>query len=367
MKLVLNDKEIVNFLISQLDYKSIVSDLQIENNHLAEVIAWWYEKKRSEGNRFNEKKHKGKLKEKIKKAVTIDLKDYVKMCEEKIKNYRKDRYQKVLSRINYFIYKLGEDQIFDAYRNSKAIDFVKGVGSAVTDQYSFIRRKNYLKFEEDCVIRNTVGNESCLLEKIKNMYPLWFIDSGYTNFLESNKKWHRIVRNHLHHSEYVEYPADRLSNFRSFPSPWRVGGEFILVIEPGAFSAKIFGTEIKSWKLFIENEIKKYSDKRIIFREKTPKKIRPKLFQELQNEDYYCVVNINSNAATEAIWAGVPIITLDKHISNSVGKGNLSDINNLYRGPLGNWLCMLSYNQFTYDELCSGFAVQTIKKYNEKI
>jgi hypothetical protein len=75
-------------------------------------------------------------------------------------------------------------------------------------------------------------------------------------------------------------------------------------------------------------------------------------------------VSINSNAATESIWAGVPVITLDKHITNSVSRNRLSDINNLYRGPLGNWLAILSYSQFTYEELINGTAVEIIKKYH---
>jgi hypothetical protein len=76
------------------------------------------------------------------------------------------------------------------------------------------------------------------------------------------------------------------------------------------------------------------------------------------------VININSNAATEAIWAGVPAITLDRHVSNSVTKNSLSDINNLYRGNIANWLCMLSYSQFTYEELLNGTATNILKKYH---
>ena len=88
------------------------------------------------------------------------------------------------------------------------------------------------------------------------------------------------------------------------------------------------------------------------------------MFHELLNEDYYCVVNINSNAATESIWAGIPVITLDKHITNSVSRSNLSDINNLYRPNLANWLSVLSYSQFTYDELVNGTAGKIVNKYH---
>jgi hypothetical protein len=213
-------------------------------------------------------------------------------------------------------------------------------------------------------MRNTVNNESVLVNKIKNQTPFWFIDSGYTNFLETNKKWHRLVRNHIHSSGNFTPPVDRLGNFKEFPQQWRDSGDIILVIEPGSFSASIFGVNVKEWKYYIESELRRYTDKKIIFREKEPKKTRRPLYKELKNDDYYCVVNINSNAATEAIWNGIPVITLDRHITNSVSRHQLSDINNLYKPNLANWLCSLSYSQFTYDELMNGTAVKLIKMYN---
>jgi hypothetical protein len=106
------------------------------------------------------------------------------------------------------------------------------------------------------------------------------------------------------------------------------------------------------------------SDKKIYFRPKIDKKIRKDLYKKLLDDDYYCTISINSNSAVESIWAGVPAITLGKHISNPVTVNQLSDINSLYTGPLGNWLSWLTYNQFTYDELLDGTAVKLIGKYN---
>jgi hypothetical protein len=207
------------------------------------------------------------------------------------------------------------------------------------------------------------GNESMLIDKMNNNWPFWFIDTGYTNFLNGKKKtWHRLTRNHLHHFTTFDSPVDRLHIFEKFPQQWRTSGDKILIIEPGNFSARTFGIEIDQWKKSVVEDLRKHTDKKIIFREKLSKKVRKSLYRELCDEDYYCVININSNAATEAIWAGVPAITLDKHISNSVTKSNISDINNLYRGPLASWLAMLSYSQFTYEELVNGTAVNILKK-----
>jgi hypothetical protein len=76
------------------------------------------------------------------------------------------------------------------------------------------------------------------------------------------------------------------------------------------------------------------------------------------------VVNINSNAATEAIWCGIPVITLDRHITTPVSRNKLSDINNLARPHLARWLCALSYSQFTGEELFNGTAIKIARKYH---
>jgi hypothetical protein len=227
-----------------------------------------------------------------------------------------------------------------------------------------MRRINFNSLEENCLLRNTVGNEKLLVSKIDNNHPFWFIDSGYTNFIESNKKLHRLVQNHLHYNQYFDAPSDRLKNFTSFPQPWRQGGDRIMVVEPGPFAASIFHADPKLWRYQIESELRKYTNRPIVFRTKTNKKTRQSLYKTLCNEDFYCTVSINSNSAVESVWAGIPAITLDRHISNPVTVNSLDQIDNLYRGSLGNWLSWMSYCQFTYEELMDGTALRIIKQYH---
>jgi hypothetical protein len=209
-----------------------------------------------------------------------------------------------------------------------------------------------------------VGNEHIIVDKIDNNLPFWFIDSGYTNFIESNKKWHRLTRNHLHFNNQFIAPADRLKNFTEFPSPWRKEGKKILIVEPGEFAASIMHVEAKSWTESVILELKKHTDRPIEIRSKVNKKSRTSLYKTLMQGDYYCTVSINSNSAVESIWAGIPAITLNKHVSNSVTRNNLAQVNDLYYGPLGDWLAWLSYCQFTYDELMDGTALNIVKEYH---
>jgi hypothetical protein len=360
MKLIVNDKEIANYLTTLVDVSKSIPEIQLNDFQTAEALHY----ARTEIRNGKFRKKKSKIKEKIKSAVERDTREYFVLLRDEIKKQKNKNNLLIREKIDQLINRLGIENVLENYMKSSTDGFCKSVGLKINKNSTPVRRKNYSDTSTDCLIRNTIGNENFLTEKIDKSLPFWFIDSGYTNFIETNKKWHRLVRNHLHFHKIFDAPCNRLSMFKEFPKDWRQDGDKILVIEPGQFAASILHVDVKSWKYDIERELRQYTDKQIVFREKAPKKKRDPLYKHLLDDDYYCVVNINSNAATESIWAGVPVITLDKHITNSISRAKLSDINSLYRGPLGNWLAMLSYSQFTYEELINGTAVEIIKKYH---
>lgn len=362
MKLLLNNKEIAHFLLSLIDHVEPFKNHTVGIGHYVGVRKYIFEEQSKK--KYNLDKMRDKFKSKIKRAVEADARELVDRVKAELA-IRKERYYSLVhNNLEYFMGKFGEEFLIEQYKRSKKQNFVKSVGYQLDTNSQMIRRSKFNDYKEDCLIRNTVGNESLLVSKIDNKYPFWFIDSGYTNFLEPNKKWHRLVRSHLHYGTMFEAPVDRLGSFKSFPQQWRTDGEKILIVEPGLFAASIFHVDLKTWKYEVEAELKKYTDKKIIFREKAPKNARTNLYKELCDDDYYCVININSNAATEAIWAGIPAITLDKHITNPVTRNRLADINDLLRPNLALWLCSLSYSQFTYNELVDGTAARIIKKYH---
>jgi hypothetical protein len=362
MKLLLNDKEIARFLIELVNVIDSCKHIELDERHTAGMIHYVIETR--DKPKFDLEKHREKFKQKIHQGVRKDLKVWVDLVNRQIANHKEYFYKNIHKRIDILINRLGEDRILEIYRAHPKQNFIKTVGLQIDPNAEMMRRRDFNSVEEDCLLRNTVGNEQILVSKIDNSLPFWFIDSGYTNFIESNKKWHRLTRNHLHFNNQFVAPADRLKNFSKFPKPWRKDGKKILVIEPGPFAASIMHVDAKSWTEHVSSELKKYTDRPIEIRSKINKKIRTSLYQTLVDGDYYCTVSINSNSAVESIWAGVPAITLDKHVSNSVTRNSLSQINDMYYGPLGDWLAWLSYCQFTYDELMDGTALNIIRKYH---
>lgn len=362
MKLLVNDKELARYLESLIDLRDKCKNIRLTENNTKEAVDFIIEKR--DHHKFVLDKFRDKFKEKLWRGVSKDLEKWTREVTKTLETNKSFYFKNIHKRVDYFIDKLNEQKVIQNYISSDSQYFIKTVGLQIDPAAVMIRRKMFTDIYEDCLLRNTVGNENILIEKIDNNLPFWFIDSGYTNFIEPNKKWHRLVRNHLHFNSKFVAPADRLSNFKTFPIPWRKQGSKILIVEPGPFAAGIFHVEAKSWGKQVAEELKKYTDRPIEFREKTNKKIRKSLYKQLLDGDYYCTISINSNSAVESIWAGVPAITLDKHVSNQVTRNSLSQINDLYYGPLGDWLAYLSYCQFTFEELMNGTALSIIKEHH---
>jgi hypothetical protein len=246
--------------------------------------------------------------------------------------------------------------------------FVKSLARQIDPNPIWMLRGETVDTEELVVIRNIIGNEQVLSERIKNNLPFWFIDSGYTNFLTGKKNWHRLVKNSLHQqSTEYKFSADRLGMFSQFPRPWFGRGKTILVVESSEHHYKMLGTTLDEWKGWITKELQKHTDRPIEFKPKEQdRKTRISVHDLLKSQpkEYYCVVSDSSAAAIEAVWNGIPIITLSPHVSSPIARNSLSDINDLYCGPVGDWLCALSYSQFTKQEMFNGTALKIMRKFH---
>lgn len=373
MKLLINNKEIANYLIDFLPEETLLKYIDTSEpdpelimrrlwsgTNRRHVRDWQLNARRNMVSKYDDK-----IKRKISKLIEITYRDKYKEIKElrsrirnKIFYYINDNMDEIVKLFG------GEERLLSMYMNSSKKNFVKSTGKTLDKNAKLIRRQTFKNFKEDCLVRNTVGNENLLVTKLDNNYPMWFIDSGYTNFLRDTKKWHRIVRNHLHYGKLLDCPVDRMECFEKYPKKWRKDGEKILLIEPGPFAASVFHINLNTWADDVRKELVQYTDKPVVVRPKAPKEQRTPLFEHLLEEDYYCVVSLNSNSCTEAIWAGIPCITLGRHITNPVTRNKLSDINDLYRGNLAQWLATVSYSQFTQDELMNGKAMNIVRKYH---
>ena len=260
---------------------------------------------------------------------------------------------------------IDNQQLLEWYSDPAHTGFVKNVARHMSPNVEYVVNDDYQSLT---LIRNIVNNSESIRSRILAGRDFWYTDAGYTNFIAAKgKPWHRLCRGHIHQTlSHMNFPADRLRLLESMPLPWRTQGHKILVVESSDYHYRMLGAEHNAWRDHITNELAKHTDRPVEYRAKNmDRKTRQSVYELLMSSnDYYCVISDSSAAAIEAVWAGVPIITLNRHISTAVARTQVSDINNLYRGPIGDWLCALTYSQFSKKEMQNGTAWRIVEKYH---
>lgn len=168
-------------------------------------------------------------------------------------------------------------------------------------------------------------------------------------------QFYRCTRNAMQH-DGLEGDADP-RRFRSFGIPvrdWRTRGDHILLSPNSSSFLKRHGHA--SWVDDVTAELRKYTDRPIRKRWKADK--RP-LAQDLR--DCWAVVTFSSNAAVEAVLAGIPVFCTRQCAASAMGSSNLSLIERP-RMPDGReaWAARLANNQWTLPEMAQGKLWQAI-------
>lgn len=206
--------------------------------------------------------------------------------------------------------------------------------------------------------------QKCLHDKIDFLY----VDSGYfgnhvgAGNLRGVKLWHRIVLNDLQHNTIIERPAERWESFRIKLLP-RKHGTKIIVAAPDEKPCRYYGIDKDAWVAETVAELKKYTNRPIVIRERAPKRIDRVANDPLHKvlaDDVHALVTFNSVAGVEAVMQGVPTFVLaPSHAATPVANTDLSQIENPYwadSDKLHAWAHHLAYCQFHVSELRSGAA-----------
>ena len=289
-----------------------------------------------------------------------------------IRRRYKDVYRDLLRFLMDRIESMDQEALIRKLNRHGLADIVTTLGARSASAYQPVSRAQSRDIATPVVIHNIIDNEQILKERMRCHRPFWFVDTGYTNFLIKHKTWHRLVANHVHADidPSLAYPADRLHLLPSWPRPWNRQGNRILVVENSDNHYELFDQSLTEWRAGVERDLRFWCERnahwRVEYKAKDPdKKNRVSVYQYLSDapKSWYCVITDCSAAAIEAIWLGIPVITLKQHISQPVARTSIQQIDDLYRGPIGNWLCALTYNQFTMDEIRDGTAVKLLEKY----
>ena len=205
----------------------------------------------------------------------------------------------------------------------------------------------------------------------------YYIDTGYLGNLGKRKDFHRVVKNNVQHLNPIEVPDDRYKSLVKhtndwpifFPG-WRKGGSTILVVTPSEKPCKYYGITRDEWLTSTLDTLKKHTDKKIIIRDKPPRRDRVgdnSIYRQMVDEKVFAVVTYNSIAATEAVSFGVPAFANAPNAAKSVCSNDFSQIENPYypsREQVAKWIHWLAYCQYNTTELSSGAAYKIQERYN---
>ena len=234
---------------------------------------------------------------------------------------------------------------------------------------------------EDFVYENTTGPivlRGIMKHKImkrcrQDSRDFYYVDTGYFGNEKSSsnpngwKYWHRIVKNDLQHGEIISRPDDRFKQFNKTFKPWMKDGRKILIAAPDEKPCKFYNTTQQEWIENTINNLKQYTDRPVVVRERAPKRIDRLTTDTLQSaldNDVFALVTFNSVAAVESIFHGIPAFTLaPANAASPVSLQDLSKIENPYypdEDKLYAWGCHLSYGQFHISEMASGKALEML-------
>jgi hypothetical protein len=262
-----------------------------------------------------------------------------------------------------FLSKNGEDPYIEM--------FARGCGYPVTSTDNFV----YENSKDPIVLRGILKHK--IMKKCwHDKRIFYYVDTGYfgNEKTPSNpngwKYWHRIVKNDLQHGEIIPRPADRWAKFNRKFNPWKKTGSKILIAAPDEKPCKFYGTSQEQWVRDTIVEIKKYTDRPVEVRQRSPSRkdrISTNTLQQALDDDTFVLVTFNSVAAVESVFHGIPAFTLaPSNAASPVSLNDLSQIENPYypdSDKLYAWACHLAYGQFHVSELKDGSAKTKLEEW----
>lgn len=263
-------------------------------------------------------------------------------------------------------------------------DFCLGAGEYET--------KHISEFLKTKIVNNSVaafgilrGPEILINHCRDHNIDYYHLDHAYFNRGHTKPNpWYRVSKNRYQAGPIIERSDDRLKQFDIKTKPWQNGSN-ILVCPPTPAVSNFYGLE--NWTANTVNEIKKYTDRTIVLRQKPgeflvenitgvalPVKPRENLGKSLNldvkmsnvslKEDLlnaWIIVSFNSGVAVTAICEGVPALVSEHSSVLPVALTDMSQIENPVKPDRHKWLCHLSYSQFNRSEMVNGYAWNILK------
>ena len=214
----------------------------------------------------------------------------------------------------------------------------------------------------------------------QNNKPVFIADLGYfgENRGAGGSGHLKVSVNHWHPTTYFQKFKHLNDRFAKFNIPVKQmsdkRGPNIILAGIGPKSGVLYDMKHQSWDEYAVKEIRKHTDRKIIYRVKpsaqhTFKPIpstewsEPTLQLEKLLRNAWAVVSHHSNVAVNGVLEGIPCFVNDG-VSTTIGLSDLSMIENpkiISHKEQQQFLADLAYTQWTLDEIASGKTWKHLK------
>jgi hypothetical protein len=168
---------------------------------------------------------------------------------------------------------------------------------------------------------------------------------------------------------YEDCPDDRFIQTGVTLTKHRPGSK-ILICPPSQKAMNFWNMDLQDWLKITVDDIKKYTDREIVIREKASRheRVNTDTMEMALSRDIHCMVTFNSIAAVESLIYGKPVFTMGPENTNAAEPLSNTDLTNIddpfmpTTDEVRNLLCNLAYQQFTVHEMRSGYAWEQLNK-----
>lgn len=183
----------------------------------------------------------------------------------------------------------------------------------------------------------------------------YYADHAYFRRLE----FYRFTRNAWQHDGRGHADPEILRRLGVTIRPWRRSGGHVLVCPPDRAFAALMGFDAKAWKTETLAVLARHTDRCLRLRERRAANSDVPLADDLA--DCWALVTYMSNAAVEAVCAGVPVFCSGPCAARRMGGADPAEIETPPM-PDGReqWAANLAANQWTLDEIASGACWRAI-------
>jgi len=199
-----------------------------------------------------------------------------------------------------------------------------------------------------------------------------YIDKGYLN-ARHYTGYYSVTVNAFQYSGEGRFARGE-ERFKKLKVKWPMEpmkpvGKHILLLPPTVVFGRCVGIDADEWLDDTVEKLLECTDRPIVVRQK-PNSLLTNGRKAVVNttlaadlKDCHAVVTYNSKAAIECIVRGYAVLTCTKNCASDMASNDLSSIEiPFYKSDRHRWLCTLAANQFTLDEMKSGYCLEVLRE-----